>query len=75
MILSPNRPCGRHHQHRQCQHIGEPIFDTATHVRPQEHLGDLLARTHNEPADDGSWNGGKAPNDQNRQRPFRREEK
>src|SRR6478735_1746543 len=36
-------------------------------MRPQEPLGDLLARTHNETADDGSWNGGKAANDQNRQ--------
>src|SRR5260370_14545074 len=36
-------------------------------MRPQERLSDLLTRTHDEPADDGSWNGGKAPNDQNRQ--------
>src|SRR6266404_330741 len=61
------QPLRPHEQHRQRQHICEPIFDTATHMRPQEHLGDLLARTHNEPADDGSWNGGQAPDDENRQ--------
>ena len=45
-----------HQQHRQSQHIGEPIFDAATDGWSQEHLGDLLASANNEPASDRTRN-------------------
>ena len=54
-------------QEHQGQHIGKPDFDATAHERAQVHLGELLAHTDDQAADDGAGHRGQAAQNHHRQ--------
>src|SRR5205085_9371032 len=55
-------------QEEERDHIREPRLDAAAHIGPEIYLGELLASTDDEPADDGAGDRLEATEDKHRQR-------